>query len=380
MKVKPILISVLSALILLILPLCKNKESAPAGFKRITIQDEDFRLQDTLSNYLKIEKIVRLETHPDALMGIITRIEVVDNLIFVLKQDRSQELLVFSMEGKFIRKLCRKGKGPGEATLLLNFYVDSTQKQVYLTDLAKVIRLDYEGNLISELKFDSGIGALVTLDENHLIISAEGKNQVLIADLNGNVVNRFMTFDPFFQSVMRFQLIKTGDRVLYHRFMDDTLYQVSRDTVVPCYLIDFGERALTRKQYLQFPANSMGDRKVDSQYMHGLGIKGNAGAVVAFYFQYDEKQFFTFTDLNLNQTRIFDYGQVQKDPLLGKGFFTSASSNPDHFIGYYLPGAMDTENIPKVLTSKGPVSMDDNPILVFYRFDFGGGIRKSPLG
>lgn len=58
-------ICLLSTLILLILPFCKNSESTPTDFKRIPIRDEDFRLKDTLSNYLKIEKIVRLETRPD---------------------------------------------------------------------------------------------------------------------------------------------------------------------------------------------------------------------------------------------------------------------------------------------------------------------------
>lgn len=73
---------------------------------------------------------------------------------------------------------------------------------------------------------------------------------------------------------------------------------------------------------------------------------------------------------------IFDYGQVRSDPMLGKGFFISASSNPNHFIGYYLPGGMDMDNIPQILTREGPVGMDDNPILVFYKFDFRRGAES----
>jgi hypothetical protein len=157
--------------------------------------------------------------------------------------------------------------------------------------------------------------------------------------------------------------------------MDDTLYLVNRDTIKPRYLIDFGKNALSRKQFLQFPANEMGERDIGPQYMMDLRLQGNAGDILAFTFSYNQKQYNAFADLVSRRTWIFEFRQTQTDPILGKGFSMSASRNDNYFIGWYLPGSMNMDNIPPVLAPIGPISLEDNPVLVFYKFDFGKGGR-----
>jgi len=363
-------------LLVILLSSCKPPAPAPEGLIRIPILEKNFLLNDTLSNYLKIEKLVRLEAHPDALMGLITRVEAVDNLIFIQKQDRSEELLVFSSEGKYLRKICNKGKGPGEAVMLDGFYVDSVYKQVYMVDWAnKVIIKDYDGNLISEFKCPYGASDLVMLDKDHLVFAAGGKSEVYVTDLSGKEIHRFLYYEIPFHFGFRLPLIKTGGGALFQRYMDDTLYLVNRDTIRPRYLIDFGKNALTRKQFLQFPANEMGDRNIGPQYMMDLRLQGIAGNILAFTFSYNRKQYNAFADLVGRRTWIFEFRQTQTDPFLGKVFYMNASSNGTNFIGYYVPGSMNMDKIPQVLASAGPISMEDNPILVFYRFDFGKGGR-----
>ncbi len=351
---------------------CKNPAPKPDSFTRIPIREENFLLQDTFSNHIKIEKLVRLENHPEALMGIISRIECIDNLIFILKQDRSQELLVFSADGKYLRKICNKGKGPGEATSLNNFFVDSIQKWVYLVDDGnKVMIKDYDGGLISEFKCPEGASSMVKLDQNTMILAGQGEYQIHLTDAQGKEIKRFLKFDMQFQFGIGFPMIKTGEGALFLRTMDDTLYLINKDTIKPRYLIDFGEKALTRKRYLQFPANSMGHRKIDPQYMFGVHVMGNAGNTIVFQFIYNQKSYLVYSDPDAQKSCIFELLEIRKDPKIGKGFFYNSSSHPDYFIGYYIPGFMDMDHIPPALASLGPISPDDNPILVFYRFDFG---------
>jgi len=113
MTMRQIPVALIPLLFLVLVVSCQNTAPGPDSLTRIPIREENFLLQDTFSNHIKIEKLVRLENHPEALMGIITRIDCIDNHIFILKQDQSQELLVFSADGKFLRKICNKGKGPG---------------------------------------------------------------------------------------------------------------------------------------------------------------------------------------------------------------------------------------------------------------------------
>lgn len=350
---------------------CKAPAPVPDGLTRIPIREENFLLQDSFSNHIKIEKLVRLENHQEALMGIISRIECVDNLIFILKQDQSEELLVFSAEGKYLRKICNKGKGPGEANFLQNFFVDARQKRVYLVDARnKVMIKDYEGALITEFKCPPGASSVVKLDQGTLIFAGEGEYQIHLTDAQGKEIKRFLKFDRQFQFGIGFPMIKTGEGALFFRTMDDTLYLINKDTIKPRYLINFGEKALTRKEYLQFPANSMGDRNIGPQFMFGAHVQGNAGSTIIFQFSYNQKPYVVYCDPDAQRSCIFETREIRKDPKVGKGFFYIASSNPDSFIGYYIPGFMDTDHIPPALASLGPISLEDNPILIFYRFEF----------
>ena len=97
-----------------------NKESAE---KFIT-----FNFPDKLDKeYCPLSKIadtilfIPLETTPESFLGNITSVDFNDSTILV--NDRKR-LLTFTWEGKFIRKIGSKGKGPGEYLRILNFVLN----------------------------------------------------------------------------------------------------------------------------------------------------------------------------------------------------------------------------------------------------------------
>lgn len=304
------------------------------------------------------------------MIGRVTKILNVDNLIFIFNSYGNQYLYLFTEKGKFIRNFINKGKGPGEGSDISSFYVDTLQKNIYLIDFSnKVIQLDYEGNLISEFKCPPRSSHLVKMDNSTIVFSSEYEFQIYQTDMNGNVLKKFIPFDHSFQRGFNTPLIETSYGVLFNRFMDDTLYSVDKDTVKPGFLIDFQENKITREKYLEFP-EERGNRKVGNSYMYYVRIMGNTDKQISIYFTHNQKTYFTFIDLETNQKRVFELPQVSEDSNLGKGFYNRGSYSKNHFIGYFNPGSLDMENIPHTLDTLENINPNDNPILVFYQFDF----------
>jgi len=76
-----------------------------------------------------------------------------DGHIFLADEN---ELLKFTPEGKFIKNLFKKGQGPGEIESGIAFYIDG--KEIYIYDFMalKIIRTDLNGELINQVRIESG--------------------------------------------------------------------------------------------------------------------------------------------------------------------------------------------------------------------------------
>ena len=59
-------------------------------------------------------ELIPLETTDESLIGFIDKIEFYDDKIYILDRFFGSSVFVFSKEGKFLSKLSRKGRGPGE--------------------------------------------------------------------------------------------------------------------------------------------------------------------------------------------------------------------------------------------------------------------------
>ncbi len=366
----------LPVITILILVLCLafiNPGKGTRSLIRLPISEADFILKDTFANFISVDKVIKLDTKSDGLVGLIVKAEVTDDRIFVLSQGPGPEinLLAFSLDGKFIRKFGSRGKGPGEVADLSGYFNDIIHKQVYLLDrFNKVVRLDYNGKVLSEFKCPEGAYNMVCLDEQYLAFAALGPNSLYITDLTGKEIRHFPSSKTSIPMVDYFPLVKTGKDFLLKLNLNDTLWLVKPDTLSPVYRIDYGSKSLSPKQYLEIPPGPNGVPIVPEHFMWGSEFKGSTANQFCFFINYSRKKLLAYSNLANQTTYVFEYKKIINDPILGKGFFPIGSFQPDYFIGMNMPAVMDLAKIPAALKSIGPIQADDNPILVFYRFHF----------
>ena len=106
-------------------------------------------------NFLNNLKFVKLETAQHCLIGgEIKNVKIDNDLIFIL--DNNTNLFVFELNGKFLRKIGRRGNGPGEVQSISNFCLNKEMKEIMLFDITKntILIFGYRGNFVKSIKFN----------------------------------------------------------------------------------------------------------------------------------------------------------------------------------------------------------------------------------
>ncbi len=112
-------------------------------------QIDYFALVDTTSY-----RVVKLETTEASLIGEISKVEVVGDRILVLDRMGSKTVMMFDLEGNFIRQIGRRGRGPGEYISAENFVLDHENGYIIVSDYGtpKQMFYDLDGRFIKDYR------------------------------------------------------------------------------------------------------------------------------------------------------------------------------------------------------------------------------------
>ncbi len=117
-----------------------------------------FQFKDSNPSYEEVFKdteVIYLETNESCLVSEITQMEILDDKIFILDW-KLNSLSVFNTQGKFLNKIGKKGKGPGEYIRPRHFIVNRNEKLVKVFDAPtnKLMCFQFDGTLVKEIKLN----------------------------------------------------------------------------------------------------------------------------------------------------------------------------------------------------------------------------------
>lgn len=107
---------------------------------------------------LKCETVCELD-QSEHLLGQLDGFCVVNDTSFLLST--SNEVLMFGMDGHFIRQIGRSGRAAGEYNMPLNIASDEKRIYVFSAMDLKFVAYDKEGNFIDEYPYESAIGDFI---------------------------------------------------------------------------------------------------------------------------------------------------------------------------------------------------------------------------
>ncbi len=365
----------------MILTNCK-KEKIVSSTLPIEI-DIDYKkeldIKESLTSYFfKHRKIVQLQTTEKSLISNINRIIIFNNRYYIFDH-KSKSICIFDSKGKFIKRIKRVGKGPGEYIQITDFTIKPDKRQIILLcDIPNsFIFLDLDGNFIKQInkkEYDQYICADST--SIYLATSKTNSHKMHIKTQNQNTTSFSLNFEKYFFDKVFYgfhpNIILSKD-IYYHKVYDNTIYQLTKDSVIPKYKFHFDDRFIDRDfvrnhsldEILMMPDNSkifmISDFRETNNY---LIFRYYPDGIVVIYNKAlkTHSLISTFYD---KQTGLYLRNLMGYDGYGNDMMFILSASN---FKNYVLSKTDTTESLVyeeyKKIATK--LTENDNPVLMLY--------------
>ncbi len=225
-------------------------------------------------------KFVKLETKPEALIGRIDKIIYYKSKYFILDQLQSKSVFVFSEEGKFIRKIGKTGKGPGEYDEPNDIAIDPSSDRIliYVNNSKCILSYNITGEFYEKIDLEYWIKSFSILDEKNLAlyldytenanVSQNSQYNLLLINRKGKILNKEFKFEKgidFGKGGFYF-FNRTPNRLLVSPSYSNTIYEIGKDLVKPVYFIDFGKNTIPKEQFIGKSSREFNKEFRDSYY------------------------------------------------------------------------------------------------------------------
>lgn len=198
--------------VLVVLSSCHSKEKVEE-FLVIPVnvyQNEPLPLSEITEKI----RIIELETTDECLIGDVRLIFNSDDYIIVFdgKHDENKVLL-FDATGHFIRRISKRGQGPGEYTHISSVAVDFENKRIYIHSHSyKLMCFDFKGIFVSEML--SFQGEYLNFTNNKLT--------AIVSSITAGDITDYKINTVFYEISNDLQTVDS--MVIYSRNRDDYFY------------------------------------------------------------------------------------------------------------------------------------------------------------
>lgn len=180
---------------------------------------------------------IPLETSPDNLINEVSQIKITESYIFVSDYDK---LLQFTRDGKFVRQIGRKGRGPGEYSGIMKFDVNEQADIVLILGFYGLNEYDTKGNFKRKIsKKDSFIRFLIYSPSRiayYRFNDIEQPINLVITDLEFNQLFLFYNQNPRIRSNTKYgntPMYVFENKLCFKEQYNDTLFFVNDSLLIP---------------------------------------------------------------------------------------------------------------------------------------------------
>lgn len=202
---------------------------------------------------------IPLEMTSESVVGTIKHLWMNDS--YILVHCREIPLLLFQRDGKFVRKIGKIGRGPGEYNGINNFCV--ILNTIYVSNPGKrsLLKYTFNGAFCGEIKFNYPPIYFTTTYDNKLVCynNLDGKiavyNKNLYSPPDTIIVEYGVTKGRYLWKLNHptlNYLQKTPSGLLFYNYVSDTVWKINTDTKEPAYILDMKDRLIPYEKQLEF--------------------------------------------------------------------------------------------------------------------------------
>ncbi len=175
--------------------------------------------------------IIPLETNEESLISQINKVKLYDSCFFIEDQNQ-RAILIFDINGKYLNKISRYGRGRGEYIDIMDFDIYNGYIYLLSRGLGKILRYDLKGKYIdSSGELDDDYTNIIVMNDNNILMFANScgttsmnykildwKSNEILSEWDNYGKNAGMIMSGYFMN-------RTEDGFLLSKAYDHTLYK-----------------------------------------------------------------------------------------------------------------------------------------------------------
>lgn len=194
-------------------------------------------------------KYITLDTASNVpLIGAIQKAIIQDSCIYISDY---KSVHCFNLNGKYLTSLSKSGRGSGEYMSIADFCIQDGTVYLY-NNHRKLMAYNLQGECLNSAELDFYPASITILQEGNLLLtSAYQSDADKFHIFSAKTLQREKTFFPINKAQMTWRhfmgqhnFYRMDDRLLYHEPMNDTIYTVQQNSLVPKYILNlYGKNA-----------------------------------------------------------------------------------------------------------------------------------------
>lgn len=223
-----------------------NHEENPIGIIDLARAIDNPQKPLNLRDFVEDIEYIRPE-YPATLVDFIFGISINDSYLLLEVRDR---LLCYTREGKFISEIGRKGQGPKEHLGIRSSALYNDLIAINSNYNRKILWYDANGDYLDQTPVPDNVFKINILDTNRVAIHLHhgttmddpGLFVTGILDRNGDTIQLKKTTPYYLKGMAPGPSIwNYNDTVRVLTCLNDTVYSITNNEIVPAYIINFGK-------------------------------------------------------------------------------------------------------------------------------------------
>ena len=326
------------------------------------ITDEELNISSIFPKY----SLLPLENKSESLIGHIGKIEIFDNLLFILDEKYLARIFVFNANnGDFIRTIGKIGQGPGEYLSLNDFSIDQKNGKIYfLCEQNMIYTYSQEGIFLEKKELPFFASNMEYKNKRfYFRCDFRSTHHLVITDEDMNIISKYLETDLYKKAdrkqIHHFQKRENG--ITFHRFLDNRIYKINENGELHvAYQLGLGEDAIEMKDVSNLNSHEIKDQLKSQKTYYKYFTENDKYAFILFFKK--GIPYISIFNKKTNQSKTYEYKNLKNDFLDDEALILEYESYND---GFWSILSLETTDW---LISRGKLktnnSYEINPVLI----------------
>ena len=353
-------------------------------------QNDTVYFSDLFNDY----HIIPLETRKECLIGQINSIRFCDSKIIILDGRISKSVFIFDLNGNFIRKIGKVGKGPGEYISPSSISADEEKKEIAIYDgrLNRIQLFSLEGKFLKSIKIRQKLACKsIEVFNGRIYLSNYVHNSIkyllFSIDLNGKVIGEWLPNDYKFHdnsSTSRSTIFfRTPQCLRFRNHLMNTIFDIRNSFARPFISLESKDHMPLKELEELYEREGKKNR---SNFLNEkfIGIssysEGNNLSIVEY--SKNAKSYTLFYDQETGKVKNVKFLNFKDDMTHFSGrqagyFFTSYKDNLVALVApFFMKNFLENVKYGKISSNNhnlGNLTVNSNPVIIIYQW------REKPI-